>query len=116
MYSLLRQLDGNTAMMGKVFNRSYRVQQAIAASSLPAGVKSHVEAAWTARWQFFHHPLHGAGYALDPEVCACSKRALQGLLLACLLSVLSATMHDALHTGNRPLAHRATTRCLAGLS
>ena len=68
MYIFLRQLDGDAPMMGKVFSRSYRVQQEIKASSLPAAVKSQVDAAWVARWQFFRHPLHGAGYALDPEV------------------------------------------------
>ena len=64
----MRELDGNAPMMGKVFHRSYRVQQEIQASDLPAAVRAQVERLWRQRWQFYHHPLHGAGYALDPEV------------------------------------------------
>jgi hypothetical protein len=68
-FTLLRLVDGNGAVMGKVWNACLAVQLAIQAGvdHLTSGQKRQVEVAWGRRWTMLHVDLHAAAFTLDPE-------------------------------------------------
>jgi hypothetical protein len=68
LIKLLRAMDGNKPMMGKVYDRMFTIGNRIeelkdkGVSWAPAMTTKHA-----ARWEYLHSPFHAAGYALDPE-------------------------------------------------
>lgn len=68
LIKLLRTLDSNRPVMGKIYDRMYligeRLQQ-LEQKGIPWATemrKKHAE-----RWEYLHSPFHAAAYALDPE-------------------------------------------------
>lgn len=73
VFALLRLTDGEGPCMGKVYWHMFNVQQHISGVIDAAGEggvsvdRDAMDARWGQRWQSMHSPLHGCGYALEPE-------------------------------------------------
>lgn len=66
---LLRLTDGNTPVIGKVYDRMFLIEQKlqrwVSDGTVPwasTALEKHRE-----RWEYLHSDMHAAGYALDPE-------------------------------------------------
>ena len=105
LIKLLRALDGNKPMMGKVYMRMFQIGERIAALQekgvlWAAGMKRIHED----RWEYIHSPFHSAGYALDPEFIECvgdlDSATQEGVLLViqrmCLRDAMAANAHEEL--------------------
>lgn len=56
--------------VSKVYSKAHKVQQTLDSASDKSVPAEFIEAArdfFSSRWDMMHTPLHGAGYALDPE-------------------------------------------------
>jgi hypothetical protein len=72
LIKLLRGLDGNQPMMGKVYMRMFQIGERIAALQ-EKGVPwaASMKRIHEDRWEYIHSDFHSAGYALDPEFIEC---------------------------------------------
>ena len=72
LIKLLRGLDGNQPMMGKVYNRMFQIGERIAGLQ-QKGVPwaASMKRIHADRWEYIHSDFHSAGYALDPEFIEC---------------------------------------------
>lgn len=63
---LLRMLDGNKPVLGKVYDRMFLITQKLKKST-GAPWLSKVLEIHESRWEYLHSDMHSAAYALDPE-------------------------------------------------
>ena len=67
---LLRAMDGNKPMIGKIYDRMFMIGERIKSlegkgvSWASVMAEKHAD-----RWEYLHSPFHAAAYALDPEFC-----------------------------------------------
>ncbi|KAL1520517.1 hypothetical protein AB1Y20_022095 [Prymnesium parvum] len=68
---LLRRLDSDMAMTGKVYKGMFSLTQIFAEleaeSVIPKAWIQKLQAVANKRWEYGHSPFHAAGYAFDPE-------------------------------------------------
>jgi hypothetical protein len=68
VYELLRLIDGNSPVTGKIYYRLFQIQEKINLhSDISASLKSQLYETFIARWAMLHTTLHAAGFLLDPE-------------------------------------------------
>ena len=68
VYELLRLIDGNSPVTGKIYYRLFQIQEKInSRSDISASQKSQLYEHFIARWGMLHTTLHAAGFLLDPE-------------------------------------------------
>ncbi|KAG1665603.1 hypothetical protein FOA52_003250 [Chlamydomonas sp. UWO 241] len=85
---LMRLVDCDTPVMGKIYKRCSDLKAHLAALKPVAGVMSardikDMQTAWRNRWNQLYSPLHAAGYALDPQfqlVAGHNEEVTSGLL------------------------------------
>ena len=64
---LLRMLDSNKPVIGKVYDRMFLVGERLRQMEAAAPWAKAMGEKHAARWEYLHSPFHAAGYALDPE-------------------------------------------------
>lgn len=67
LIKLLRELDGNKAVMGKVYDRMFTIGQRLERMKHTISWAADMAKIHAARWEYLHSPFHAAAYALDPE-------------------------------------------------
>jgi hAT family C-terminal dimerisation region len=67
LISVMRMLDGNQPVTGKIYKAMYKAVQSIRGLSLPRAKVDAIVRLAEARWSMMHTCLHAAGYVLDPE-------------------------------------------------
>lgn len=76
VYELLRLIDGNCPMIGKMYNRMFQIQEKIKAfSGISASQLSELYQHFISRWEMLHTNLHAAGFLLDPEYLGMAQHA-----------------------------------------
>ena len=68
LIKLLRAMDGNKPMNGKLYDRMFTIGERIKKLK-EQGISwaSTMEQKHADRWEYIHSPFHSAAYALDPE-------------------------------------------------
>jgi hypothetical protein len=73
IYKMLRKVDGETPMAGKVHRFNFDVSEHLQGNfssddaPMPAATIRAVRQIWESRWEQMHSPVHGAAYCLDPQ-------------------------------------------------
>jgi hypothetical protein len=67
LIKLLRMLDSNKPVIGKVYDRMYLVGERLRKLEASVAWAQVMSAKHAARWEYIHSPFHAAAYALDPE-------------------------------------------------
>lgn len=62
---LLRMMDGDRPIMGKIYDKMFMVGERIKKSKV--SWKEQAAEVHVTRWEYLHSDMHGAGYALDPS-------------------------------------------------
>ena len=68
---LLRVMDGEKPVMGKIYDRMFMIGQKIDDRNF--AWKSAAAKIYAVRWEYLHSELNAAGYALDPEFMTTSS-------------------------------------------
>ena len=67
LIKMLRMLDGNKPVIGKIYYEMFRIGQRIDKIKGTISWAPAMAAIHAARWEYLHSDFHAAGYALDPE-------------------------------------------------
>ena len=109
LIKLLRAMDGNKPMIGKVYDRMFtigeRIKELESKGISWAGTMAEKHAV---RWEYLHSPFHAAAYALDPEYME-TVGELDGATQEGLLTVLERmALRDAIMAAADPVAAIST--------
>ena len=67
LIKLLRMLDSNKPVIGKVYDRMFLVGERLRTMESSVSWATEMGEKHAARWEYLHSPWHAAAYALDPE-------------------------------------------------
>lgn len=70
VHSLLREVDGNKCIVGKMYNRMSSIDEHFGAETsswLAKDDLNGLQKAWVSRWDYMHSASYSAAYVVDPE-------------------------------------------------
>ena len=67
LIKLLRMMDSNKPVIGKVYDRMFLVGERLKSMEATVSWAKAMGEKHAARWEYLHSSFHAAGYALDPE-------------------------------------------------
>jgi hypothetical protein len=74
LIKLLRTLDGNKPVMGKIYHRMFTISEKIEGMCDRVDWAEKMKSIHSRRWEYLHSPMHAAAYALDPEYMTVAKQ------------------------------------------
>lgn len=73
LIKLLRMLDGNKPVIGKIYHRMFTIGERLESMSSRVPWAADMQRLHASRWEYLHSPMHAAAYALDPEYMTVAK-------------------------------------------
>ena len=81
MYELLRLVDGDVPVIGKLYYRMFEIQEKINNNqSLTVPQRQEIYEPFVSRWTMLHTNMHAAGFLLDPEYVNMAQHANQEVM------------------------------------
>lgn len=105
---LLRLCDGDQAVMGKIYDRMFLLTQNVPKVKVPWA--KDAAKLISARWEYLHSFMHGAGYAFDPEFYEQRMEWDQAVMNGTLEMIERICLRDVIRESENPeLAMRELT-------